>query len=150
MFSVLQFGFITIFVAAFPLAPLCALLNNWMEIRNNNHSKIILMTSRDPQPFFPLVNFFIFSFFLLIIFLYFFSVVIVFVFLIILFFFDLFVFFYRSFKRICQREFVNYLSFCWVLAKNSDFSNPYSFVTQFPRSLTFKTMNYVRRIIILS
>ncbi|XP_023344103.1 anoctamin-7 [Eurytemora carolleeae] len=30
---VLQFGFITIFVAAFPLAPLCALLNNWMEIR---------------------------------------------------------------------------------------------------------------------
>jgi hypothetical protein len=32
-FSVLQFGFITIFVAAFPLAPLCALLNNWMEIR---------------------------------------------------------------------------------------------------------------------
>jgi hypothetical protein len=33
MFPVLQFGFITIFVAAFPLAPLCALLNNWMEIR---------------------------------------------------------------------------------------------------------------------
>ena len=32
-FSVLQFGFITIFVAAFPLAPLFALLNNWIEIR---------------------------------------------------------------------------------------------------------------------
>ena len=32
-FSVLQFGFITIFVAAFPLAPLFALLNNWVEIR---------------------------------------------------------------------------------------------------------------------
>ena len=32
-YLVLQFGFITIFVAAFPLAPLCALLNNWMEIR---------------------------------------------------------------------------------------------------------------------
>ena len=30
---VLQFGFVTIFVAAFPLAPLFALLNNWMEIR---------------------------------------------------------------------------------------------------------------------
>lgn len=29
----LQFGFITIFVAAFPLAPFFALLNNWMEIR---------------------------------------------------------------------------------------------------------------------
>ena len=31
--SVLQFGFITIFVAAFPLAPFFALLNNWVEIR---------------------------------------------------------------------------------------------------------------------
>ncbi|KYO24816.1 anoctamin-7 [Alligator mississippiensis] len=30
---VLQFGFVTIFVAAFPLAPLFALLNNWAEIR---------------------------------------------------------------------------------------------------------------------
>ncbi|XP_063720691.1 anoctamin-7-like isoform X3 [Symsagittifera roscoffensis] len=30
---VLQFGFITIFVCAFPLAPLFALLNNWLEIR---------------------------------------------------------------------------------------------------------------------
>nr|CAB3221926.1 anoctamin-7 [Phallusia mammillata] len=30
---VLQFGFITIFVAAFPLAPVFALLNNWIEIR---------------------------------------------------------------------------------------------------------------------
>ncbi|KAA3681139.1 anoctamin-7 [Paragonimus westermani] len=33
MEMVLQFGFITIFVAAFPLAPFFALLNNWMEIR---------------------------------------------------------------------------------------------------------------------
>ena len=33
VFTVLQFGFITIFVAAFPLAPLFALLNNWVEIR---------------------------------------------------------------------------------------------------------------------
>ncbi|XP_074046804.1 anoctamin-7 isoform X2 [Macrotis lagotis] len=30
---VLQFGFITIFVASCPLAPLFALLNNWLEIR---------------------------------------------------------------------------------------------------------------------
>ncbi|XP_067873456.1 anoctamin-7 isoform X2 [Heterodontus francisci] len=30
---VLQFGFITVFVAAFPLAPLFAMLNNWVEIR---------------------------------------------------------------------------------------------------------------------
>ena len=29
----IQFGFITVFVAAFPLAPLFALLNNWIEIR---------------------------------------------------------------------------------------------------------------------
>jgi len=33
LFSVIQFGFITIFVAAFPLAPLFALLNNIIEIR---------------------------------------------------------------------------------------------------------------------
>ena len=31
----LQFGFITIFVAAFPLAPLFALINNWVEIRRD-------------------------------------------------------------------------------------------------------------------
>lgn len=30
---VLQFGFITIFVAACPLAPLFALINNWVEVR---------------------------------------------------------------------------------------------------------------------
>jgi len=30
---VIQYGFITIFVAAFPLAPLFALLNNIIEIR---------------------------------------------------------------------------------------------------------------------
>jgi anoctamin-1 len=30
---VLQYGFVTIFVAAFPLAPLFALLNNIMEMR---------------------------------------------------------------------------------------------------------------------
>jgi len=30
---VIQFGFVTIFVAAFPLAPLCALINNIVELR---------------------------------------------------------------------------------------------------------------------
>ena len=43
--SVLQFGFITIFVAAFPLAPLFALLNNWMEIRLDAH-KFVCETRR--------------------------------------------------------------------------------------------------------
>lgn len=41
----LQFGFITIFVAAFPLAPLFALLNNWMEIRLDAH-KFVCETRR--------------------------------------------------------------------------------------------------------
>lgn len=33
MISVLQYGFVTIFVAAFPLAPFFALLNNILEMR---------------------------------------------------------------------------------------------------------------------
>ena len=33
MFPAVQFGFVTIFVAAFPLAPFFALINNLMEIR---------------------------------------------------------------------------------------------------------------------
>ena len=37
LLPVLQFGFITIFVAACPLAPLFALLNNWVEIRLDAH-----------------------------------------------------------------------------------------------------------------
>ncbi|XP_066295921.1 anoctamin-7-like isoform X4 [Branchiostoma lanceolatum] len=37
---VIQFGFITIFVAAFPLAPLFALLNNWVEIRLDAHKYV--------------------------------------------------------------------------------------------------------------
>ena len=32
-FLVIQFGFVTMFVAAFPLAPLFALLNNVLELR---------------------------------------------------------------------------------------------------------------------
>ncbi|KAH9514072.1 Anoctamin-7 [Bulinus truncatus] len=42
---ILQFGFITIFVAAFPLAPLFALLNNWVEIRLDAH-KFVCETRR--------------------------------------------------------------------------------------------------------
>ena len=34
---VIQYGFVTIFVAAFPLAPLCAWLNNIIEIRLDAH-----------------------------------------------------------------------------------------------------------------
>jgi len=34
---VIQYGFVTIFVAAFPLAPFFALLNNWVEIRLDAH-----------------------------------------------------------------------------------------------------------------
>lgn len=33
LFTVIQFGFVTLFVASFPLAPLFALLNNIIEIR---------------------------------------------------------------------------------------------------------------------
>lgn len=33
LFSVIQYGFVTLFVAAFPLAPLFALINNIAEIR---------------------------------------------------------------------------------------------------------------------
>lgn len=32
-FTVIQFGFVTLFVASFPLAPLLALINNMLEIR---------------------------------------------------------------------------------------------------------------------
>jgi hypothetical protein len=33
LIAVIQFGFVTLFVASFPLAPLFALLNNIIEIR---------------------------------------------------------------------------------------------------------------------
>lgn len=45
---VMQFGFITIFVAAFPLAPLFALLNNWLEIRLDAHK--FVSETRRPVP----------------------------------------------------------------------------------------------------
>ncbi|CAF4012929.1 unnamed protein product [Rotaria sordida] len=46
---VLQFGFITIFVAAFPLAPLFALFNNWIEIRLD--AKKLVCETRRPIAF---------------------------------------------------------------------------------------------------
>jgi len=42
----IQYGFITLFVAAFPLAPLCALINNLFEIRLD--ARKMLTTKRRP------------------------------------------------------------------------------------------------------
>merc|ERR550539_946863 len=43
---ILQFGFVTIFVAACPLAPVFAILNNWVEIRLDAQ-KFVCETRRD-------------------------------------------------------------------------------------------------------
>ena len=43
---VIQYGFVTLFVAVFPLAPLLALLNNWVEIRLDAYKYIV--TTRRP------------------------------------------------------------------------------------------------------
>ena len=48
MISVIQYGFVTLFVAAFPLAPLFALINNVMEIRLDAFK--FVKTYRRPQP----------------------------------------------------------------------------------------------------
>ena len=48
IFSVLQFGFVTLFVAALPLAPLFALINNVLEIRLDAYK--MLVTTRKPTP----------------------------------------------------------------------------------------------------
>ncbi|KAE9549961.1 hypothetical protein FO519_006820 [Halicephalobus sp. NKZ332] len=45
---VIQFGFITLFVAAFPLAPLFALLNNILEMRLDAYKFVV--TARKPVP----------------------------------------------------------------------------------------------------
>lgn len=45
-FLVIQFGFVTLFVASFPLAPLFALLNNIIEIRLD--AKKFVMELRRP------------------------------------------------------------------------------------------------------
>ena len=36
-----QYGFVSMFVAAFPLAPLFALLNNWVEIRLDAYKYLV-------------------------------------------------------------------------------------------------------------
>lgn len=55
LFSVLQYGFVTIFVAAFPLAPLFALINNICEMRFD--AKKLLLYHRRPVRFeFPAKN----------------------------------------------------------------------------------------------
>ena len=41
-FLVIQFGFITIFVAAFPLGPFFALINNMIEIRVDAYKFVVL------------------------------------------------------------------------------------------------------------
>lgn len=48
MILVIQFGFVTLFVSAFPLAPLFALLNNILEIRIDAYK--YTMTTRRPVP----------------------------------------------------------------------------------------------------
>lgn len=42
IFSVIQFGFITLFVAAFPLGPFFALINNMIEIRVDAYKFVVL------------------------------------------------------------------------------------------------------------
>ena len=39
----IQYGFVTIFVAAFPLAPMFAVLNNWIEIRQDAYKYVSLL-----------------------------------------------------------------------------------------------------------
>ncbi|XP_008286251.1 anoctamin-7 [Stegastes partitus] len=60
---VLQFGFITIFVAACPLAPLFALINNWVEIRLDAHKFVteyrrpVVERAQDIGIWFPILQF---------------------------------------------------------------------------------------------
>nr|XP_008286250.1 PREDICTED: anoctamin-7-like [Stegastes partitus] len=61
--TVLQFGFITIFVAACPLAPLFALINNWVEIRLDAHKFVteyrrpVVERAQDIGIWFPILQF---------------------------------------------------------------------------------------------
>ncbi|XP_034024589.1 anoctamin-7 [Thalassophryne amazonica] len=60
---VLQFGFITIFVAACPLAPLFALVNNWIEIRLDaqkfvaEYRRPVVERAQDIGIWFPILQF---------------------------------------------------------------------------------------------
>ena len=42
----IQYGFVTMFVVGFPLAPLCALINNVIEIQIDSHK--VLVSRRRP------------------------------------------------------------------------------------------------------
>lgn len=61
--SVIQFGFITIFVAACPLAPLFALINNWVEIRLDaqkfvtEYRRPVVERAQDIGIWFPIMQF---------------------------------------------------------------------------------------------
>jgi len=46
---VLQFGYVSMFVAAFPLAPVCALLNNILEIRTDAMKRLVSMQRPAPS-----------------------------------------------------------------------------------------------------
>lgn len=48
IFSVIQYGFVTLFVPAFPLAPLFALINNIMEVRLDAYK--FTVAYRRPMP----------------------------------------------------------------------------------------------------
>uniref|UniRef100_A0A3Q3WCA1 Anoctamin n=1 Tax=Mola mola TaxID=94237 RepID=A0A3Q3WCA1_MOLML len=60
---VIQFGFITIFVAACPLAPLFALVNNWVEIRLDaqkfvsEYRRPVVERAQDVGIWFPIMQF---------------------------------------------------------------------------------------------
>ncbi|XP_073346623.1 anoctamin-7 isoform X2 [Pagrus major] len=60
---VIQFGFITIFVAACPLAPLFALINNWIEIRLDaqkfvtEYRRPVVERAQDIGIWFPIMQF---------------------------------------------------------------------------------------------
>ncbi|VDN23656.1 unnamed protein product [Gongylonema pulchrum] len=47
-FAVIQFGFVTLFVSAFPLAPLLALINNILEVRLDAYKFVV--ANRRPYP----------------------------------------------------------------------------------------------------
>lgn len=46
---VIQFGYVTLFVVAFPLAPLLALVSNWVEIRVDAYKILNLCCRTDPD-----------------------------------------------------------------------------------------------------
>lgn len=62
-FTVIQFGFITIFVAACPLAPLFALINNWVEVRLDaqkfvtEYRRPVVERAQDIGIWFPILQF---------------------------------------------------------------------------------------------